>query len=70
MNEIYDCHKYLNIPIETLWKMTVRDRRFMIARHNKDAQEERMSEDGSKTTTAIDRFTDLEIANQKNRSMH
>lgn len=68
MNEIYDCNKYIKIPLETLWKMRVRDRRFMIARHNKDAQEESKRENGSNTTTAIDRFTDLEIANQKNRS--
>ena len=67
MNEIYDCNKYLKIPIDTLWKMRVRDRRFMIARHNKDAKEETNSYGGeTKTTTDIDRFTDLALDNKRN----
>lgn len=71
MNEIFDCNKYLKIPIDTLWKMRVRDRRFMIARHNKDSANEN-KEFGSGTTSStndIDRFTDLAIQNIKNRSV-
>lgn len=66
MNEIFDCHKYLKIPIDTLWKMRVRDRRFMIMRHNKDVQSEHSSAEGNThSTTDIDRFTDLTLANKK-----
>lgn len=69
MNEIFDCHKYLKIPIDTLWKMRVRDRKFMIARHNKDSAEEQTYTSGERTTTDIDRFTDLTLANKKNQGM-
>lgn len=69
MNEIYDCNKYLKIPIDTLWKMRVRDRRFMIARHNKDTKIEAAQYQGEeKTTTNIDAYTDLTISNAKNRN--
>lgn len=70
MNEIFDCNKYLKIPIDTLWKMRVRDRRFMIARHNKDSSNEN-KEYGShaSSTNDIDRFTDLTIQNIKNRNV-
>ena len=67
MNELFDCYKYLKIPLETLWKMRVRDRRFIISRHNKDAQEDNRSANASsKTTTDIDRYTDLTLANKSN----
>lgn len=47
--------------------MRVRDRRFMIARHNKDAQQETQDNAGaSKVTNDISRFTDLTLANKKN----
>lgn len=67
MKELFDCNTYLKIPIDTLWKMTVRDRRTWIMLHNKKAQEE---QEGERKTSSgdIDRFTDLDIANKKNRS--
>ena len=66
MNELFDCNKYLKIPFDTLWKMRVRDRKFIIARHNKDV-EEKNGEGEKRSSTDIDRFTDLDQANQKNR---
>lgn len=68
MNEIYDCHKYLKIPIDTLWNMRVRDRRFIIARHNKDVQDEKQYQSDGSSTTDIEKFTALTIANKKNRN--
>ena len=68
MNELYDCHKYLKISMDTLWNMRVRDRRFMIARHNRDSEEQSHKNDGVRTTTDIDRYTDLTLENQKNQS--
>lgn len=65
LSEIYDCHKYLKIPIDTLWNMRVRDRRFMIMKHNNDVQKEKGEGQGSHSTTDIDRFTDLTLSNQK-----
>lgn len=70
MNEIYNCYKYLKIPIDTLWKMSVRKRRYFIARHNKDIEDERNGSDKYKTTTDVDRFTDLEQANIKNQNFN
>lgn len=67
MNELYNCYKYLKIPFDTLWNMSVRLRRYLINRHNKDVEEERGTSEGMKTSTDIDRFTDLEQTNQKNR---
>lgn len=54
--------------MDTLWNMRVRDRRFMIARHNRDSQEQTLKSDGVRTTTDIDRYTDLTLENQKNQS--
>ena len=67
LNEIFDCNKYLKIPIDTLWKMRVRDRRFIISRHNKDAREEMTNSNSGSSTTDIDRFTDLTLKNNVNR---
>ena len=70
LNELFDCHKYLKIPIDTLWKMRVRDRRFMIARHNKDNAEHDGYSGGSESVTNdIDRFTDLTLQNKKNQGI-
>ena len=67
MNELFDCNKYLKIPFDTLWKMRVRDRKYIIKRHNKDAKEEKAKEEGvTRSTTDIDRYTDLAIANKRN----
>ena len=34
--ELYGCFKYIGIPYETLWKMPIQDRKFIIARHNSE----------------------------------
>lgn len=67
MNELFDCYKYLKIPLDTLWKMRVRDRRFIIAKHNKEAEEENKRKNNEHGTTDIERYTDLAIENIKNK---
>ena len=69
MNEIYDCHKYLKIPIDTLWNMRVRDRRFIIARHNKDAQDEKQSHSDGSSTTDIEKITALKITTNHSQNL-
>lgn len=66
LREIFNCHKYLKIPIDTLWEMPIRERRAYIQMHNRDTQSE---QDGNRTSTStdIDRFTDIDQANIKNR---
>lgn len=67
MNELYDCNQYLKIPLDTLWKMKVRDRKLWIARHNNAILE---TEKANKETSSSDsdRFTDLAQANLLNRN--
>lgn len=65
MNELYDCNQYLKIPIDTLWNLPVRVRKYWIMRHNNKLQE---TENKNTSSTDTDRYTDLDQANLVNRN--
>lgn len=66
MEELYDCNKYLKIPWDTLWKMRVRDRRYIISKHNRENAEQASMSNNTNGTNAIDKFTDLAQKNLNN----
>lgn len=66
LRELFNCHKYLKIPLDSLWDMPVRQRRAMIKMHNGDVQIEQENNKGSKSTD-VNRFTDIDQANLINR---
>ena len=39
LDEIYGCFKYIGIPIDTVMKMPVQNRKYFISRHNRDCEE-------------------------------
>ncbi len=66
-NELYACFKYIGIPFDILNKMTVRDRKFYIAKHNNQVAEENKEKDNSTYSgSMLDKFTDLAQSNKKN----
>jgi hypothetical protein len=40
LDEIYGCFKYIGIPIQTVMNMPVQERKYYIARHNRDCDEQ------------------------------
>ncbi len=62
--ELFGCFKYIGIPINTLYKMPIRERKFYIARHNKAIEDEKNKTASDVTRTdMIDAFTDLSQQN-------
>lgn len=39
-NELYDCFKYIGIPYSELLKMPIKDRKFIIKKHNENTNKE------------------------------
>ena len=52
-DEIYGCFKYIGIPIETLYHMTVQDRRYFILRHNAEQQRIELEQESNKNGNSI-----------------
>ena len=68
--ELFGCFKYIHIPMDTLMKMPVKDRRYYIKRHNEITNEEQMAYNSSETMhaegTMLDAYTDNTQTYQKN----
>lgn len=69
--ELYNCFKYVGIPFDILDKMTVRDRKFYISKHNGIVDEENKKNKSNVVDgEMINKFTDmsqLTDINNKNR---
>ena len=60
-NELYGCFKFIGIPLDILYKMPIRDRKFFIAKHNGIVDEEMKKEKGNHVINGemINKFTDM-----------
>lgn len=70
-DEIWGCTHYMKIPMETVMKLPIQDRRYFIRKHNEEQQGIRDAyekKSGSKTTDgeAINQYARLEQENRKN----
>ena len=60
-NELYGCFKFIGIPLDILYKMPIRDRKFYIAKHNGIVDEENNRRNGNTKINGemINKFTDM-----------
>ncbi len=66
--ELWGCFKYIGIPYETLWKMPIHQRKFVIMKHNMEQEgvsaERKRKELGDNSSTvngvAINEFAKME----------
>lgn len=60
-DELYGCFKYIGIPYDTLYRMPVRNRKYIIAKHNNQIESEKQQQSGNKHITGdlINRYTDV-----------
>ena len=71
-DEIWGCTHYMKIPMETVMKLPIQDRRYFIQRHNEEqqgirAERERMNGNRITDGEAINEYARLEQENIKNR---
>ena len=70
--EIWGCHKYMNIPLDTIYSMPIMDRKFFIHKHNEDIKkQESMVEKNSNEKTIeginLNSYAKKEQQNNKKR---
>lgn len=65
-DELFGCFKYVGIPFDILDRMPTRDRKYYIMKHNNDNDKLSKESGTSKTTEAIDRYTDITQKNIQN----
>jgi len=70
-DEIWGCTHYMNLPMETVMKLPIQDRRYYIQKHNEEQQGvkaslERRSGNRTYDGAAINEFARLEQENIKN----
>ena len=69
--EIWGCFRQIGIPYDTLMNMSIRKRKDLIFRHNREYEEMQSKQGGSKTTTIsgemINQFAMMEMNNKMNR---
>jgi len=72
-DEIWGCTHHMKIPLETVMKLPVQDRRYFIQKHNAEQQEMRESYERKSSTNSssdgelINKYARLEQENFKNR---
>ena len=71
-DEIWGCTHYMKIPLETVMRLPVQDRRYFIQRHNEEQEGIRSAIDRRKGNTTYDgevlnEYAKLEQENIKNR---
>jgi hypothetical protein len=72
--EIWGVFKYMKIPMETVMKMPIQDRKFYIMRHNYEVEMEKGNRYGStndvtySTPDAINMFSRNQTEYEKNKS--
>ena len=72
--ELWGCFRYIGIPYETLWRMPIQQRKFIIMKHNAEqegiAKEAERARNGGNTSTVngigINEFAKMEQARQEN----
>ena len=57
--ELFDCFKHIGIPFDTLYKMSIRDRKFYIMKYNKLIEQQNEAANHTTSTEDISRFTDM-----------
>ena len=72
-DEIWGCTHYMKIPLETVMKLPVQDRRYFIRKHNEEQEQMRSSYERSGVNTvsngeAINEYARIEQSNIKNRN--
>lgn len=65
-DELYGCFKYMGIPFDILDRMPTRDRKYYIMKHNNETNKGSKNSEGSSTTEAIDKYTDIYQKNIQN----
>lgn len=72
--ELWGCFKYIGIPLNILYKMPTRDRKFYIDRHNNEMndkiRQEQKKHPTNQSNMNINKFADMsqqEIENNNNR---
>ena len=68
--ELFSCFKHIGIPFDVLEKMTVRDRKFYITKHNLWAENE--NNKGQNTHIEgemLNKYTEMSQMNEKNLRM-
>ena len=65
-DELYGCFKHIGIPFDILDRMPTRDRKYYIMKHNNETEKHDNRKDGTSTTEAIDKFTDIHQKNIQN----
>lgn len=69
MEEIWGCFKYIGIPIDTLYKMPTRNRKYFIQLHNGETQKENAKHNKhNKSSMDINAYAKMEQENNINRS--
>lgn len=65
--ELYGCFKFIGIPLDVLYKMPVRDRKYFILRHNKYIEEEnsKLNKSNRIDGSAINNFSQMDQSMQK-----
>lgn len=60
-DELYGCFKYIGVPYDTLYKMPIRNRKYLIAKHNKQMEDEKRAMSGNKEVSGdmINAYTDV-----------
>ena len=60
-DELYGCFKYIGIPYDTLYKMPIRNRKFLIMKHNNQMEEEKAMQKGDTKISGdmLNTYTDV-----------
>ncbi len=72
-DEIWGCTHYMKLPMETVMKLPIQDRRYYIHKHNEEQQDIRSRQERATGTNrtydgeAINEYAKLEQENAKNR---
>lgn len=68
LDEIYGCFKYIGIPIDTVMNMPIQDRKYFIARHNKDCEainQKHSNNSYNITGEAVSEYTNMSMNDYK-----
>lgn len=52
-DELWGCFKYIKIPLDVLYKMPTRDRKYFIQRHNETCANEQSQNNRTKSTSSL-----------------
>lgn len=58
--ELYNCFKYVGIPLDILDKMPTRDRKFYIMKHNRQVEEENAKINNEEISASSSNSNDLQ----------